>query len=110
MVHAEFSNDVSRPDPYRAAARATPATQLQDIDGTRPNMPALRHYRLERVRKELKKADVAGIVLYDPVNIRYATGSRNMAVWTAHNAARYAFVSTDGPVIPFEESLLGREI
>ena len=35
-------------------------------------------------------------------NIRYATGSRNMAVWTLHNAARYAFVPVEGPVVLFD--------
>jgi hypothetical protein len=37
-----------------------------------------------------------------PVNVRYATDSRNMAVWTLHNAARYCFVATEGPVVLFD--------
>ena len=36
------------------------------------------------------------------MNIRYATGSRNMAIWTMHAPGRYVFVATDGPVILFE--------
>jgi hypothetical protein len=36
----------------------------------------VRHYRLERVRRELRKRRVPAIVLYDPVNIRYATDTR----------------------------------
>ncbi len=36
------------------------------------------------------------------MNIRYATGSRNMAVWTMHAPGRYAFVPVDGPVVMFE--------
>jgi Xaa-Pro aminopeptidase len=63
---------------------------------------AIRRYRLERVRQKLSSADIAGIILFDPVNIRYATGSRNMQVWTMHNPCRYAFIATDGPVILFE--------
>jgi len=59
-------------------------------------------YRLERLRAELRKRDYAGAVLSDPMNLRYATGTRNMAVWTAHAPGRYAFVATDGPVILFE--------
>ena len=27
-----------------------------------------------------------------PVNLRYATGTRNMQVWTMHNIVRYALV------------------
>jgi Xaa-Pro aminopeptidase len=40
--------------------------------------------------------------LFDPLNIRYATGTRNMAVWTMHAPSRCAFVAADGPVILFE--------
>ena len=36
--------------------------------------------RLERLRAELRRADVAGALLTDPINLRYATGSRNMAL------------------------------
>ena len=67
-----------------------------------PDMRRLRAYRLSRAREKLRDADVAGIVLYDPANVRYASGTRNMPVWTAHNAARYLFVATDGPVVLFE--------
>ncbi len=58
--------------------------------------------RLERVRRALVEAEVAGLLLYDPINIRYATGSRNMTVWTLHNAVRYCFVATEGPVVLFD--------
>ncbi len=63
---------------------------------------ALRAWRLERVRAELRKRDYAGALLADPMNIRYATGTRNMAVWTMHAPGRYAFVATQGPVVLFE--------
>ena len=63
---------------------------------------ALLNYRLERLRAELRKRDYAGAVLSDPMNLRYATGTRNMAVWTTHAPSRCAFVATDGPVILFE--------
>ena len=39
--------------------------------------------------------DYAGALLSDPMNIRYATGARNMAVWTMHGPGRYAFVATE---------------
>jgi Xaa-Pro aminopeptidase len=58
--------------------------------------------RLARLRAELKKRDFAGALLADPMNIRYATGTRNMAVWTMHAPGRYAFVATEGPVVLFE--------
>lgn len=46
--------------------------------------------------------DYAGIVVTDPINIRYATGSRNMQVWSMRNPMRYCFVATEGPVVLFE--------
>ncbi len=84
-----------------ARARKTPGVALDDVRG-QPDMRRLRAYRLDRVRQQLKKADVAGCLLFDPINIRYATGNRNMAVWTLHNAARYCFVATEGPVVLFD--------
>ncbi|HEX9789425.1 MAG TPA: Xaa-Pro peptidase family protein [Kiloniellales bacterium] len=66
------------------------------------DMAAVRAYRLARVRAQLRARDYAGCVLFDPLNLRYATDSRNMAVWTLHNAARYCFVPTEGPVIVFD--------
>lgn len=64
----------------------------------------LRAFRLERVRRELRERDYAGALLADPMNIRYATGARNMAVWTMHAPGRYAFVATEGPVVLFDYS------
>ena len=61
-----------------------------------------RTYRLSRVRKLLAETDCAAILLYDPVNIRYALDCSNMQVWTAHNPIRYALVFADGPAIMFE--------
>nr|WP_298411269.1 aminopeptidase P family N-terminal domain-containing protein [uncultured Halomonas sp.] len=61
-----------------------------------------RGYHLARVREQLERDDCAAVLLYDPVNIRYATDASNMQVWTAHNAARYALVFADGPVILWE--------
>ena len=67
-----------------------------------PDMTKIREYRLKRVREKLAEFDCSGILLYDPLNIRYATDSTNMSLWTSHNAARYALVMTEGPVIIFE--------
>ncbi len=67
-----------------------------------PDLDALRRYRLERVREQLRARDYAGIVCYDPMNLRYAVDSSNMSVWTTHNAVRYCFIATDGPVVVFD--------
>ena len=62
----------------------------------------LRAGRLARVRQMLKDANLAGVVLFDPYNQRYATGSRNMFGYFLRNSTRYIFVPQDGPVILFE--------
>ena len=78
-----------------------PATSIPVTEGS-PDERRMRAWRLARVRAALRAGDVAGILLYDPINIRYATGSRNMSVWTLHNAARYCFIPTEGPIVLFD--------
>jgi len=72
---------------------------LKDFEGAQPNMQRLRGYRMGRLQAELKRLGYPGVVLFDPINIRYATGSRNMSVWTLHNAARYCFVPAEGKAV-----------
>ena len=64
--------------------------------------PKMRAYRLGRIRQQLRARDYAGILLMDPVNLRYATDVSNMQVWVLHNKTRYVFIATDGPVILFD--------
>lgn len=58
--------------------------------------------RLARLRTALADAQCDAGLFYDPVNIRYATGTSNMQVYSLHNPCRYAFVPVDGPVVLFE--------
>ncbi len=67
-----------------------------------PDLAAMRRYRLERIRTELRERDLAGIYLYDPLNVRYATDATNMQIWTMHNPVRAVFIATDGPVILYD--------
>lgn len=64
-----------------------------------PHMPELREYRLARLQEQIRQADCAGLLLFDPLNIRYATDTTNMQLWTTHNAARACFVPPEGKVI-----------
>ena len=66
------------------------------------DMLAMRAYRMGRVRAELRRRDYGAALLLDPMNIRYATGSRNMSVWTSHTPARYCFLPADGKAILFD--------
>ena len=65
-------------------------------------LKAARAYRQGRIRAELKRHDCAAILLYDPVNIRYAFDVSNMQLWMTHNPSHYAIVCADGPAIDFE--------
>lgn len=59
-------------------------------------------YRLGRVRRMLVERDLAGIILYDQLNTRYATDATNMQIWCLHNEARYIYVPAEGPVVLFD--------
>ena len=59
-------------------------------------------YRIEQIGRRLNQADCPAIVLFDPVNIRYATGTRNMQVWAMHNICRYAVLFASGETVLFE--------
>ncbi len=65
-------------------------------------LEAARRYRLSRLREQLVRHDCAAILLYDPINIRYALDVANMQLWTLHNAVRYALVFAEGPAVLFE--------
>ena len=90
--------------------RQSPSTTLARntmgrwVTETEPNIDiaALQAYRLARIREQLKIHDHAACVLYDPMNIRYATGTRNNAVFNMHFLGRYCFVPAEGPVVLFD--------
>lgn len=58
--------------------------------------------RLARLRAQVRAHDCAAALLYDPTNIRYATGVSNMQVYSLHNPCRYVFVPAEGPVVLFD--------
>ncbi len=68
----------------------------------RDGLRALRRYRLGRVREQMEAHGLDACVLVDPVNVRYATGARNMQVFHLRNPARYLFLPLDGPVVLHE--------
>jgi len=62
----------------------------------------LRAGRLQRLRAMMAEQGYAALVLFDPYNQRYATGSRNMFGYFLRNSTRYIYVALEGPVILFE--------
>ena len=63
---------------------------------------ALRSYRRNRLRTALASHDLAAIVLFNPINIRYACDARNMQVYGLHNPCRYLCMAADGQTALFE--------
>ncbi len=64
-----------------------------------PDLEAIRVYRRGRVKQALNEFGYDGVLVMDPINIRYITDTTNMQIWVMHNAARYAFMSADGYII-----------
>lgn len=84
-------------------AERTDLAALAQLDRA-PNhlidLPAVRRYRLGRVRAEMARRDIAAVILSDPVNIRYATGTRNMQVFSMRNApSRYLLLTADRSIL-----------
>lgn len=64
------------------------------------DLKAVRLYRLGRVRAEMAARGIGAVILTDPVNIRYATGTRNMQVFSQRNApARYLLLTAERSIL-----------
>ena len=63
---------------------------------------AIRAFRADRIRRQLHRQEHEAVLVVDPINLRYATGTRNMQVWTMHNIVRYALVFAHGPTVLFD--------
>jgi Xaa-Pro aminopeptidase len=68
----------------------------------RSTLVAARRYRKRRMAEQVAAHGCTAILLFDPINIRYALDARNMQVWAAHNPFHYALVFADGHGIDFE--------
>lgn len=64
-----------------------------------PDIPLLREYRLSRLVGETRQRELGGLLMFDPLNIRYATDSTNMQLWVTHNPCRACLVTADGYMV-----------
>ena len=64
-----------------------------------PDLPAMRAYRLDRLVSHINARDLAGLLVFDPLNIRYATDSTNMQLWNTHNPFRACLICADGHMV-----------
>lgn len=72
-----------------------------------PDITRMRHDRLERLTAEINKRGYAGLLMFDPLNIRYASDTTNMQLWNAHNPFRACLVTADGYMILWDFKGLG---
>ncbi|MEJ6398012.1 dimethylsulfonioproprionate lyase DddP [Yoonia sp. 208BN28-4] len=64
-----------------------------------PNLEKMRAYRLQRLIDAVNTRGYAGILMFDPLNIRYATDTTNMQLWNTHNPFRACLVCADGYMV-----------
>lgn len=89
-------NDMDRVEigPTRLAFKEWKSAGLQ-----LPDLQKMRRYRWKRLTKFISDRDYGGILLFDPLNIRYATDSTNMQLWNTHNPFRAVLLCADGYMI-----------
>lgn len=93
---AELDWHAERSD-LQGLAQLDRAPEVEGID-----LVAVRTYRQQRVRQKMAEYGVDAVILSDPVNIRYATGTRNMQVFSMRNAPSRYLLLTQNRSILFE--------
>ncbi|MGB0847704.1 MAG: hypothetical protein ACPGSM_13320, partial [Thiolinea sp.] len=64
-----------------------------------PDLPRMREYRWKRLMQHVVDRDYGGLLMFDPLNIRYATDSTNMQLWNTHNPFRAVLLCADGYMV-----------
>jgi Xaa-Pro aminopeptidase len=84
--------------------KAVSHTGISPYDSMKPDYDAvkLRAERLTKVREMMAQTDLDAILLFEPYNQRYATGSRNMFGYFLRNSTRYIYIPRKGPIVLFE--------
>ena len=69
------------------------------------DVAALQRQRHERLSSTMRDMNVSAVLTSDPINILYATGSRNMTVFGMMGPSRFLLHCVNGPTILFEFNL-----
>ncbi len=64
-----------------------------------PDLQRMREHRWKRLTQFIQDRDYAGLLVFDPLNIRYATDSTNMQLWNTHNPFRAVLLCADGYMV-----------
>ncbi len=96
LIGDNTPNDMNRIEigPTRLAYNEWAAAGLE-----LPDLQAMRRYRLQRLTDHIVARDYAGLLVFDPLNIRYASDSTNMQLWNTHNPFRALMVCADGYMV-----------
>lgn len=65
------------------------------------DLDRLRAWRLDRIRAQLRTAEIPFCVLLNPLSLRYAIDNREYQGFQSRLPGQYLFVSADGPVVQF---------
>jgi Xaa-Pro aminopeptidase len=64
-----------------------------------PNLRNMREYRWQRLTQHIVDRSYGGLLMFDPLNIRYTTDSTNMQLWNTHNPFRAVLLCADGYMV-----------
>ncbi len=64
-----------------------------------PNLKTMREFRHQRLTQHIVDRDYGGLLMFDPLNIRYATDTTNMQLWNTHNPFRAVLLCADGYMV-----------
>ncbi|MEL6335821.1 MAG: dimethylsulfonioproprionate lyase DddP [Pseudomonadota bacterium] len=117
-MNDHFSPPARKIDPY--AGKVCPSTGREGRDAAEigptdlalaewaadglalPDLPTMRAWRHRRLVEHVVERGYAGVLMFDPLSIRYATDSTNMQVWNMHNPFRACMVLADGHMVLWE--------
>ncbi|MCU9840545.1 Xaa-Pro peptidase family protein [Ruegeria sp. WL0004] len=73
--------------------------EWEEADLTPASLPRMRDFRLKRKTWGIVGRGWGGLLLFDPLNIRYATDATNMQIWNTHNQFRAVLVCAGGHMV-----------
>ena len=73
--------------------------EWEEIGLKLPNLNRMREFRWKRLTSHIVDRDLGGLLMFDPLNIRYSTDSTNMQLWNSHNPFRAVLICADGYMV-----------
>lgn len=64
-----------------------------------PDLARMREFRWQRLTQAIADRGYGGLLMFDPLNIRYATDTTNMQLWNSHNPFRAVLLCADGHMV-----------